>query len=74
MEVSTKNGSYRDWREAVDRHLHRNYCITIEDAGMDEDYIVRHWQSNETPSEFIEWVGNKYDLTSACEVGLRNTR
>jgi len=74
MEVSTKSDSYRDWREAVDRHLHQNYCITIEDAGIDEDYLVHHWQLNEPPSEFVKWVGNKYDLTSAREVGLRNTR
>jgi hypothetical protein len=62
MEVSTKNNLYREWRGVVDRRLHQVYCITIEDAGFDEDYLVNHWQSKETPADFVEWYGNKYDL------------
>jgi hypothetical protein len=72
MEASTIDKSYRDWRHAVDQHLHEIYRITIEDAGFDETYLVNHWRSNEAPTDFVEWFGNKYDLTSAQEVGLRN--
>jgi hypothetical protein len=61
MEVSTTNNSYREWRGVVDRRLHQVYCITIENAGSDED-LVNHWQSKETPADFVEWYGNKYDL------------
>ena len=74
MEVSTTNSSYREWRDAVDRRLHQVYCITIEDAGFNEDYLISHWQSNKSSSEFVEWFGEKNDLTSASEVGLRNAR
>jgi hypothetical protein len=62
MEVSTTNNSYREWRDAVDRRLSQVYCITIEDADFDEDYLINHWQSTEAPTEFVEWHGNKYDL------------
>ncbi len=54
--------SYRDWRKAVDRRLNQIYCITIVDAGFDEEYLTNHWRSNETPFEFVQWFGNKYDL------------
>jgi len=53
---------YLSWRTAVDQQLREIYCMTIEDAGFDEEYINRHWQSSETPVELVEWFGNKYDL------------
>ena len=53
---------YLSWRVAVDRFLQEAYCITIDDAGFDEEYLSRHWITNETPSDFVEWFGNKYDL------------
>jgi hypothetical protein len=62
MEASASDKSYRDWRDAIGQRLLQIYCITIEDAGLDEGYLVGHWQSNETPFEFVEWYGNKYDL------------
>jgi hypothetical protein len=62
MEVCKIEKQYRDWRDAVDRRLHQIYCITIEDADIDEEYLIDHWQSNEAPFEFVEWFGNKYDL------------
>jgi hypothetical protein len=60
--MSTTSNSYQEWRDLVDRRLHQIYCITIEDVGFDEDYLVRHWQSKEAPTDFVEWYGNKYDL------------
>jgi hypothetical protein len=53
--------SYCDWRKAVDERLNQIYCTTIADAGLDGD-LINHWQTDETPSEFVEWFGNKYDL------------
>ena len=74
MEASMTNNSYREWRDAVDQRLHQIYCITIEDAGMNEEYLIHHWRSNEASSDFVEWFGDKHALTSAWEVGLRNAR
>jgi hypothetical protein len=62
MESSKTTRSYPDWRDAVDEQLHQIYCITIEDAGFDEEYLTNHWQSNEAPIDFVEWFGSKYNL------------
>jgi hypothetical protein len=62
MGSSTTSKSYDDWRSAVDARLQRIYCITIEDAGFDEEYLIKHWQSSEAAFQFVEWFGNKYDL------------
>jgi hypothetical protein len=62
MEVFTNDKSYWGWRDAVDARFHQIYCITIVDAGIDEKYLIDRWQSNETPFEFVEWFGIKYDL------------
>jgi hypothetical protein len=70
MEASTLGRPYRDWRNAVEQRLVQIYCITIEDAGFDEAYLINHWQSNEAPFYFVEWFGNKYDLDPKSAVGL----
>jgi hypothetical protein len=62
MEVFRKDKSYRGWRDAVDARFRQIYCITIVNAGIDERYLIDHWQSNEAPFEFVEWFGIKYDL------------
>ena len=63
------DGRYLSWRAAVDQQLREIYCITIKDAGFDEEYMIRHWRSNETPADFIKWFGNKYDLDRRPSVG-----
>jgi hypothetical protein len=70
METSTTTKSYDHWRIAIDQRLYEIYCITIEDAGFDEEYLIAHWRSNEPPSDFVEWFGNKYDLDPKSAGGL----
>jgi hypothetical protein len=72
MGASTSDKSYRDWHDSVDQRLLQIYCITIEDAGTDEEYLMNHWQSNETPFDFVEWFGNKYDLDSVSSAILHH--
>jgi hypothetical protein len=62
MKSSTKDKSYGDWRNAVDERLQEIYCITIEDAGVDEDYLIKHWQSDEAAFEFVEWYATSMTL------------
>jgi hypothetical protein len=38
------DGGYLSWRAAVDHQLNEIYCITIEDAGFDEEYLALLWQ------------------------------
>jgi hypothetical protein len=62
MAISATDQSYRRWRDAVDEGLGKIYCITIADAGLDEEYLVSRWRADEEPSDFVRWLGNKYDL------------
>ena len=68
MESSTGKKPYDEWCGEVDERLRRIYCTSLEDAGLDEDYLLRHWQSDEAPLEFVEWYGNKYDLTPRSDI------
>jgi hypothetical protein len=62
MEASRIAELYPDWRDAVNQRLDQIYCITIDDAGVSEEHLIDHWQSNEAPFDFVEWFGSKYDL------------
>jgi hypothetical protein len=74
MEASTKREPYSDWRNAVDSRLREIYSITIEDAGLDEEYLMKHWQSDETALEFVAWYGEKYDLDPVTTIYLPRER
>jgi hypothetical protein len=74
MGSSTTDISYREWRTAVDERLAAIYCITIEDAGLDEGYLIEHWESDESAFEFVEWYGNKYDLDPVTTIYLPRVR
>lgn len=74
MDSSTARISYSDWRIAVDGHLSAIYCITIEDVGFDEEYLIKHWESEEAALEFVEWYGNKYDLDLVTTIYLPRER
>jgi hypothetical protein len=50
------------WTAAVDQLMRRDWCIGIEDAGIDEQQLADHWRDGETPAAFVEWFAEKYDL------------
>jgi hypothetical protein len=74
MDARTRREPYGEWCNSVDNRLREIYCITIEDAGLDEDYLMKHWQSDETPLEFVEWYGEKYDLDPVTTIYLPRER
>lgn len=53
---------FAEWRRAVDQRLEEIYAITIEDAGVDDEFLRTHWEGKEPPFEFVLWYGDKYDL------------
>ena len=65
--------SYRSWQDAVSKRLLETYCITIADAGFDAEYLISHWRSGQEPSDFVEWLGRKYDLVSKRDAWLEPT-
>lgn len=62
MHLDEAFASFGKWRSAVDACLRDIYCITIIDTGVDDELLASHWASRDTPSEFVEWFGTKYDL------------
>jgi hypothetical protein len=62
--------SFRKWRTAVDRRLRDIYVITIDDAGIEDERLISHWEMKQSPYEFVEWFGNKYDLDPKSAFGL----
>jgi hypothetical protein len=61
---------FAEWREAVDSRLKDIYLITIDDAGIDDEFLTSHWEMKQSPYEFVEWFGSKYDLDPKFAVGL----
>jgi hypothetical protein len=62
--------SFSKWRKAVNRRLKNIYAITITDAGIDDEFLTSHWEMKQSPYEFVEWFGTKYDLDPKSAVGL----
>jgi hypothetical protein len=65
-----KEMSFAKWRSSVNRRLKDVYVITIDDAGVDDERLSSHWQMKQSPYEFVEWFGNKYDLDPKSTFGL----
>lgn len=62
MLLNEPLSSFDDWRSAVDHVLQDIYCLTIVDTGIDDERLASHWASKDSPNEFVEWFGAKYDL------------
>jgi hypothetical protein len=62
--------SFTKWRNAVNRRLKEVYVITIDDAGIDREMLISHWEMKQSPYEFAEWFGIKYDLDPKSALGL----
>lgn len=52
----------RRYEEAVSREMKRLYGITWNDAGGEDELLVREMRDGTTPDEFALWWGEKYDL------------
>jgi hypothetical protein len=59
---------FSEWRSAVDDRMFEIYAITIDDAGMDHPYLVSQWKMQQSPCEFVDWLGKKFDLTPRSDV------
>lgn len=54
--------NFLEWCVEVGNQMTDIYCLTIDDAGIDQGYLIRRWRSDDTPEQFVSWYGNKYDL------------
>lgn len=52
----------RSWVAEVDRLMKRDWCIDTADAGLSDGELKRYWRDGDTPSVFVAWFAEKYDL------------
>ena len=50
------------WVASTERELRRAYCIDFRDVGFSQEEILHYWEMEFSPQEFVEWLGQKYDL------------
>lgn len=51
-----------NWVQTVDRLLRQHWCLSVADAGIDEDQLTRAWRDGEDAAAFVAWFAQKYDL------------
>ena len=61
--------TFASWREAVNHRLQNTYMITIEDAGIEDADLTSHWETKESPYDYVEWFALKYDLEPITSFG-----
>lgn len=57
----------RAWVMAVDRIMLEEFCIDLSDAGADRGDVLRYWQFDMSPADFVDWFGEKYDLITRAQ-------
>lgn len=50
------------WVKEVDRIMLEEFCIGLSDAGADRADVLRYWKFEQSPADFVDWYGEKYDL------------
>lgn len=50
------------WVKEVDRIMMEEFCIDLSAAGADRADVLRYWRFEQSPTDFVGWFGEKYDL------------
>ena len=50
------------WVREVDRIMLEEFRIDLSDAGADRADVLRYWKFGESPDDFVDWFGERYDL------------
>lgn len=54
---------FTDWLHRTNEIMVKNYSVTLADLGAHEDERLKSaWKEGETPLEYVEWFGEKYEL------------
>jgi len=56
--------TYREYSASVKLRFKKRWGISWEDAGFgpDDPRMLQAFNNEESPEEFVEWLGEKYDL------------
>lgn len=61
----------KEYTEEVSKEMERVYGITWADACGDKEPLEQALQDGVIPELFVEWWGEKYDLTRKSELMLK---
>lgn len=50
------------WAAQVDRLMQRDWRLSIADAGLSDEDLIRYWRHGDEPPEFVAWFAEKYGL------------
>jgi hypothetical protein len=50
------------WVREVDQLMLEEFCIDLSEAGADPADVLRYWKAGQSPADFVDWFGEKYDL------------
>jgi hypothetical protein len=55
--------TFEEWLRSANEIMIKNYSVTLTDLGAhDDERLSAAWGSGETPLEYVDWFGEKYDL------------
>lgn len=54
--------TFEDWVGEARKLLRKEYGISPDDC-TDEQTMKNNFKAGESPQSFVDWVGEKYDLT-----------
>lgn len=54
--------TFKQWKAEASRLLLRTYLIDLADAGAPAEILKRFWAGGESPAEYVEYLGRKFDL------------
>jgi hypothetical protein len=60
--------TFEDWKAEFEKILMDKYGITINDC-TDEEQLKTEFKDGSSPQEFVDWIGEKYDLQTIKEMG-----
>lgn len=60
--MSVDRDKFRDWVNAANQCLLRDYLIDFEDAGLGLDELERYFAHSAEPYDFVQFFAEKYDL------------
>jgi hypothetical protein len=61
---------FAEWRAQAEACLLAQYCIDLNDAGLDDDRLLKEYALATDPAEFIDHVARKFNLTSRYDVRI----
>ncbi|MGE5564821.1 MAG: hypothetical protein ACM3YN_01505 [Parcubacteria group bacterium] len=61
------NDHFTVWKQEADTELRLRWAIGLNDAGISDEELRKHFQDGVHALDFVEWFARKYDLTDFSE-------